>query len=136
MNRRKSKYYLGTPMLKTKLLWMNSVRKNIQCPFLLCFVVYTPTPHSLSCKIQKFYIYANQKKSKYNLGTPMLNTKLIWIQSVRKNMQYTTLLCFEVYTPTQYALSCKIQKLHILVNRKISKYYLGTPMLKEKLAWI
>ena len=30
--------------------------KNIQCPILLCFGVYTPTPYALSCKIEKFYI--------------------------------------------------------------------------------
>ena len=36
--------------------------KNIQCPILLCFGVYTPTPYALSCKIEKFHIYANQKK--------------------------------------------------------------------------
>ena len=32
------------------------VRENIQCPFPLCFGVYTPTQYALSCKIQKFYI--------------------------------------------------------------------------------
>ena len=64
-------------MLKTKLLWIQSVRKYIQCPILLCFKVYTPNPYALSCKIQKFYIEAIRKKSKYYLGTPMLKTKLV-----------------------------------------------------------
>ena len=41
------------------------------------------------------------------------------------------LLCFEVYTPTQYALSGKIPKFSFYMNRKKSKYYLGTPKLKE-----
>ena len=59
-------------MLKAKLLWIESVRKNIQCLILLSFKVYTPTPYALSCKIQKFYIQANRKKSKYYPGTPML----------------------------------------------------------------
>ena len=49
-----SKYFIGTLMLKTKLLCIKSVRKNIQWPFLLCFGVYTPTPSALSCKIPKF----------------------------------------------------------------------------------
>ena len=43
------------------------------------------------------------------------------------------LLCFGVYTPTQYSLSCKIQRFSFYINRKKSKYYLGTPMLKAKL---
>ena len=58
---KKSKYYLGNPMLKTKLLGIQSVRKNIQCTILLCFGVYTPTPYALSCKIQKFYIKGYRK---------------------------------------------------------------------------
>ena len=33
--------------------------------------------------------------------------------------------------PTLYALSCKIQKFYIYLNRKKSKYYLRTPMLKQ-----
>ena len=41
--------------------------------------------------------------------------------------------CFGVCTPTQYALSCKIQKLSIYTNQMKSKYYVGTPMLMEKL---
>ena len=51
---KKSKYYLGKPMLKAKFLLMKSVRTNIECPFLLCFGVYTPTPYALLCKIPKF----------------------------------------------------------------------------------
>ena len=43
-NSKKSKYYLGNPMSTTKLLCIKSVRKNIQCPILLCFGVYTQTP--------------------------------------------------------------------------------------------
>ena len=46
--------------------------KNIQCPFLLCFAVYTPTQYALSCKITKFKLYPNRKKSKYYIGTAML----------------------------------------------------------------
>ena len=104
MNRKKSKYYVGTPMLKAKLLWIWSVRKNTQCPILLCFVVYTPTQYALSCKIPKF---------------------------VRKNIQCPILLCVEVYTKTQYVLSSKIPKFELYGNRQKSKYYLGTPKLKE-----
>ena len=52
---KKSKYYLGNPMLKTKFSEYNLSEKNIQCTILLCFEVYTPTPYALSCKIQKFY---------------------------------------------------------------------------------
>ena len=37
---------------------------------------------------------------------------------------------FGVYTPTQYALSCKIPKFEYYANRKKSKYYVCTPMLK------
>ena len=48
---KKYKYYLGTPMSKTKLLGRKSVRKNIQCSFLLCFGVYTPNQYALSGKI-------------------------------------------------------------------------------------
>ena len=55
-------------------------------------------------------ILPESKKSKYNLGTPMLRTKLFLIESVRKNIQCPILTCFGVYTPTQYALSCKIPK--------------------------
>ena len=52
------------------------LEKNIQCFFLLFFGVYTKTPYSLSCKIEKLYIYANHKKANYNLGSPMLIAKL------------------------------------------------------------
>ena len=51
-----SKYYIGSPMLKTKLLWIYSVRKNTQWHVLLCFGVCKPTPYAVSCKIQIFYI--------------------------------------------------------------------------------
>ena len=64
-------------MIKTKFLCIQCVRKNIQCPILLCFGVYTPTPYALSFKIQEFYIKANQKQSKYKVGTPMLKAKLV-----------------------------------------------------------
>ena len=65
-------------MLNAKLLCIYC-HKNIQCPFLLCFGVYTPTPYALLCKIEKFNIYANRKKSKYNLGTPKVKAKLLFI---------------------------------------------------------
>ena len=77
MNQKKCKYYLGSPKLKTKLLSMKSVRKNIQCPFLLRFELHTPTQYALSCKIPKFKFYVNQKKSKKYLGSPKLKTKLL-----------------------------------------------------------
>ena len=93
--------------------WISSVIKNTQCPFLLSFGVYTPTQYAVSCKITKFKYYENKKKSKYYLGTPMLKSKLLWIKSVQKNIQCLLLLCFGVYTPTQYALSCKIKKFEI-----------------------
>ena len=50
----KCEHYLGTPMIKRKLLLILSVRENIQCPILLCFGVYKPTQYALSCKIPKF----------------------------------------------------------------------------------
>ena len=59
--KKKSKSYLGTPMLREKLPWIESVRKNIQCRILLCFGVYTPTQYALSCKIQKFKFYLMRK---------------------------------------------------------------------------
>ena len=34
--------------------------------------VYTRTSYVLSCKIQKFYILVDRKKSKYYLGAPNL----------------------------------------------------------------
>ena len=95
-------------MLKTKLLSIYSVRKNIQCPFLLCFGVHTSTQYALSCKIQKFYIKADRKITKYNLGTPMLKAELLRIYSVKRNIQCPFLLCLAVYNPTQLALSCKM----------------------------
>ena len=52
--------------------------------------------------------------------------------SVRDNIQCPILLYFGVYTPTQYALSCKIPKFKFSMNQKISKKYLGSPKLKEK----
>ena len=106
----KSKYYLGTPMLIAKLLWIWSLKWNTQCPFLLCFGVYTPTQYAFSGKMLKFYFYSNLKKSKYYLGTPMLKAKLLWINSVRINIQWLLLLCFGVYTQNQYAISYKIPK--------------------------
>ena len=51
-------------MLKAKLLLRQSVRKNKQGAFLLCFGVYTPTKYALSGKIPKFKFYANRNKSK------------------------------------------------------------------------
>ena len=51
---KKSKYCLGKPMLKTTLLVIYSVRRNITCPILLGFRLYTPTQYALSCKIPKF----------------------------------------------------------------------------------
>ena len=65
------------PKAKRKWLLIYFVRKNIQCLILLYFGVYTPTPYALSCKIQKFYIYANRNKTKYYVGTPMLKIKLL-----------------------------------------------------------
>ena len=59
-------------MLKAKLLQIYSVRKNIQCPFLLSFGVYTPTQYALSCEIPKFSFYVNRNNSQYYLGNPML----------------------------------------------------------------
>ena len=64
-------------MLKPKLLEIYSVTKNVTCPILLCFGIYTPSSYALSCKIKKFNMLANRKKSKYYLGTPTLKTKLL-----------------------------------------------------------
>ena len=63
----------------------------------------------------------------------MLKAELLLRKSVRENIQCPILLCFGVYTLTQYALSYKIPKFYFYVNRVKSKYYLGTPMLKAKL---
>ena len=46
-------------------------------------------------------------------------------------MQCPFLLCIGGYTPTQYALSCKIPTFKFYVNQKKSKKYLGSPKLKE-----
>ena len=61
----------------------------------------------------------------------MLIAKLVGIQSVRKNIQNPFLLCFGVYTQTQYALSCKIPKFKFYANRQKSKSYLGAPKIKK-----
>ena len=50
------------------------------------------------------------KKSKYYQGTPVLETKLLLIKSVKKKIQCPILLYFRVYTRTQGAVSCKILK--------------------------
>ena len=50
--------------------------------------------------------------------------------SVRKHTQCPFLLCFEEYTPTQYALSCKIPIFLFYAKRKKSKY-LGPAVLNE-----
>ena len=44
-------------------------------------------------------------------------------------MPYSTF--FGVYTPTQYALSCKIAKFKFYTNRKNFNYNLGTQRLQE-----
>ena len=44
----------------------------MQCPILPCFVVYTPTQYAISCKITEILILPDSKKSKYYLGTQML----------------------------------------------------------------
>ena len=51
----------------------------------------------------------------------MLKAKLLLTKFVRKNIQCTFLLFFEVYTPTKYALSGKIPKFKFYGNRKKSK---------------
>ena len=63
-----------------------------------------------------------------------LNVKRKIALNIICQRKYTILFStlFGVYTPTQYALSCKKRKLKIYANRKISNY-LGTAMLKEKL---
>ena len=92
--------------------------------------IYTNSICSLMWNTE-ILILPESKKSKYYLGTPMLISKLVWIQSLRKNIQNPFLLCFGVYTQSQYALSCKIPKFKFYVNRKESKSYLGAPKLKE-----
>ena len=44
----------------------------MQCRFLLCIGLYTPTQYALSWKIPTFKFYVNQKKSKKYLGFPKL----------------------------------------------------------------
>ena len=51
---KKSKYCLGTSMLKQNCSEYNLSEKNIQCTILLGFGVYTPTQYALKCKIPKF----------------------------------------------------------------------------------
>ena len=61
----------------------SKITHNIVCkgkytmPFLFFPEVYPPNKQALICKIAKFQIYANIKKYKYYLGTPMLTTKLL-----------------------------------------------------------
>ena len=64
----------------------------------------------------------------------MLKAKLLSLSSVRKNIPCNFRHCFGVYTPAQYALSCKMWKFQFYVNRKKSKYYLKHAMLKKKIA--
>ena len=94
------------------------------------YSIYTNSIWSLMWNI-KILILPESKKSKYYLGTPILIAKLFWIQSVRKNIQNPFILCFGVYTQTQYALLCEIPKFKFYANRKKSKSYLGAPKLKE-----
>ena len=54
MNPKETKYYLGAPMLKQNGSEYNMTEINIQCPFLHCFGVCTPTQYALSYKITKF----------------------------------------------------------------------------------
>ena len=106
MNRNKSKYYLGTRMLKGKLLGIQCVRKNIQWPFLLCFGVYTPTQYALSCKIPKWF-YANRKKPKSYLGAPKL-----------KENGYVYILLEKIYNPLFYSVLEYIHQLILLSHVK------------------
>ena len=75
---------------------MQSVRKNIQNPFLLCFGVYTHTQYALSFKIPKFKFYANRKTSKSYLGTPKLKENGCEYSVLEKNVQCLILPCFGV----------------------------------------
>ena len=45
---------IETPQCEKQNCSEYNLTKKIQCPFLLFFVVYTPTKYALSCKIQKF----------------------------------------------------------------------------------
>ena len=53
---KKSKYYLGTPMLKENLSEYKLSDKNIQYTNLLGFGVYTLTPYAPPYKLHNFYI--------------------------------------------------------------------------------
>ena len=94
-------------MLKTKFLCIKSVRENIQCPFLLRFGVYTPTPYALSCKITKFKFYVNRKKSKRYLGAPKLK---------ENGSKYT--LLEKIYNALFYWVLKYIHKLSMLTHVK------------------
>ena len=59
-------------MLKQSCSEYNLSEKNIQCPILLCFRVYTQTQYALSCKMPKFSFYTNRRKSKYYPVAPEL----------------------------------------------------------------
>ena len=84
-------------MLITKLLCIYSVRKNMQCYFLLCFGVYTPTQYALSCKIPKLLFYENRKQSKY-LSSPKLKENGCKYSLLEKDtMPYSTLF-WSIYT--------------------------------------
>ena len=93
---------------------INRIALNIICqkkytmPYSTFFLEYIHQLHMLSHLKDRNSNLTESKKSKYLLGTPMLKTKLLWIYSIRKNIQCPILLCFGVYTPRQYALSCKI----------------------------
>ena len=84
---KKPKYYLVTPMLKTKLLWIYSVRKKIYNALFYSVLEYKHQLHMLSHVKYRISIFKwIEKKPKYYLVTPMLKTKLLWIYSVRKKI--------------------------------------------------
>ena len=65
------------PNVQNKTALNTICQKNTQCPILIYFGLYKPTPCALSCKIKKLYNEENRKKSKYYLGTPMLKAKFL-----------------------------------------------------------
>ena len=103
----------------------------MQCPFLLCFVVYTTTKYAVLCKIPKFKFYKNRKKIKLYLCTLKLKENGSEYTPLEiKTMLYSTLF-WSIYTNTVCSLMYNIEILNLPESKK-SKYYLGTPMLKTK----
>ena len=109
MNLKKSKLYLGAPTLKEN----GSEYSLLEKIYNALFKSVLESIHQLSMLSLVKHRNSNftrVKKIKILSKQPNVKKKLLWIKSVRKNIQWPILLCFGVYKPTEYALSCKIPK--------------------------